>query len=141
MNDTPTIKEISHRNLLQTKQLSEDIESHDALLLTNRGKLSAVIVDAEKVDELGNLAPIVEERLRQDDRVVLTEKDIAILSAINDLGSARLADIAERIDRQSSNIHRPLQSLVDVDLVNRTEGEEILYSLTSQGVEFIQEGK
>lgn len=138
-NPQLTTRDINRRDLMRMSKLSGYLDAHDVIYVNNRGELDAVMMRADKVlailDDGGAqaLASAVRDRLRQDTLPTLTDRDISILSAIGELGNARLVDIAVAVERESSNIHRALQEMVDYEMVDRSMGGDITYSLTGLG--------
>lgn len=130
---------------MRMSELSDCLEEHDVIYVNNRGELDAVLVRADKMlailDDGGAqaLAAAVWDRLRRDTLPTLTDRDISILRAVGELDSARLVDIADAVNRESSNIHRALQNMVDYEMVDRLTAEgDITYRLTDLGRQVIQ---
>lgn len=138
-NPQLTTHDINRRDLMRMSKLSGYLAAHDVIYVNNRGELDAVMVRADKIlailDDGGAqaLASVIRDRLRQDTLPTLTDRDISILNAIGELGNARLVDIAVAVKRESSNIHRALQEMVDCEMVDRSMGNDITYSLTGLG--------
>lgn len=143
---TFTTKNINRRDLVQMSELSDDLDEHDIVFVQNRGVLDAVMMRPGKMLSIldGNggsqaLACTIHDRVKQDELLTLTDRDISILRAVGQLGNGRLVDIAGAVQRESSNIHRALQNLVDQEMVDRSTGSEITYNLTGLGRRTIED--
>ena len=146
--NTLTTQEITRQDLLQMSELSGWLDESDILLISNRGELDAVMTRPLSLVNLLTsdtatrlLTSIINQRLAEDDVTSITERDVAILKVLTRSPNIRLAELAEKLSQQPSNLHRRLQSLVDGELVLRQENGEILYSVSSLGQSAIKRTK
>lgn len=147
-NETPlpqlVTRDINRRDLMKMSELSDRLAEADIIYVNNRGELDAVMMRADKAlilldNNVQSLATAIRDRRKQDTLPTLTDRDISILRALGNLDNARLVEIADAVNRESSNIHRALQNMVDYEMVDRQANDDITYTLTSLGEQVIQD--